>query len=394
MKNTTKRIIATASAMAVISAMAGAANAQGNEIYINNQLLANSEVKVIDNAKFIPLRAICENLGFEVNWIEESRTIELVKLPVYVTCSPDRDGYTFARTAPMLLGSAPHLIDNLTYVPMNFIDEILQGEITDENGNLHITYGEVLEVTAPEITGTVCEIIYEDEKPVQLVLGDIDDVESQKVLNLNEELQARVLELGIEVGTAIVATTEEAMTMSIPPQYIAISLELEVKEGAVLEGTVCDLIYEDDKLVQLVIGDKEDVNTQSAFNLSEEIAAKVIEDGITIGSYVIVETTDIATMSIPPQFIAVSVTAAERENHEVSGTVCELVYEEDKLVQIIIGDKEDVYSQTAFNLTEEIAAKAIEDGIEVGSEITVVTTDLMTMSIPPQMIPVSVTINK
>ena len=70
---------------------------------------------LVEGNTYIPLRAICEKLGFEVNWVAESRTVELVKLPLFITFSVDEDGYTFAKTAPMKLGSAPVIVNDRTY---------------------------------------------------------------------------------------------------------------------------------------------------------------------------------------------------------------------------------------------------------------------------------------
>ena len=204
MKNSTKKIIAVTSASAILVSLASIvqANESGN-IYINNTALENVKIQKSNDTVMLPLRSICENLGFEVNWIDESRTIELVKMPIYITCSPDRDGYTFAKTAPQLLGSAPQLIDDVTYVPMNFVNEILQGEIYEENGNYYISYGDVQDKAT--ISGAVCDMIYEEDKLVQIVIGDKDDVMTQTILNLTEEIANKVKELGIDVGSQISA---------------------------------------------------------------------------------------------------------------------------------------------------------------------------------------------
>lgn len=307
MKNNVKRIIATTAVAALTASLATIVGAtEQNNIYINGALIENEEIKVIESKKFIPLRAICEQLDFTVEWDNESRTIAISSMPLYITCSPDRDGYTFARTAPMLLGDAPKLIDDRTYVPINFVEEILKGDLEETEDGISILYGEIAQHGT--VSGSICDMIYEDEKLVQIVIGDKDDVMSQTILNLTEDMATKALELGFEIGSEITAKITETMTMSIPPQvipteFVTAFTEPDVKaESVEVSGTVCELIYnEEEKLVQIAIGDKEDVYSQTIFNLSDELSQKAIELDIKEGSKIKGTAAAMQTMSIPPQ---------------------------------------------------------------------------------------------
>ena len=312
MKNSTKKIIAVTSASAILVSLASIvqANESGN-IYINNTALENVKIQKSNDTVMLPLRSICESLGFEVNWIDESRTIELVKMPIYITCSPDQDGYTFAKTAPQLLGSAPQLIDDVTYVPMNFVNEILQGEIYEENGNYYISYGDVQDKAT--ISGAVCDMIYEEDKLVQIVIGDKDDVMTQTILNLTEEIANKVKELGIDVGSQISAEVQDLATLSIPPQMIPVSIEIaetihEEAETDDIIGVICELVYEDDKLVLIIIGDKENPLSQTALNLSDELSAQAVEAGVKEGMTITGTASAMKTRSIPAQQPMISIT--------------------------------------------------------------------------------------
>lgn len=239
MKNTTKKILAVLSAT-TIALTASLAMAQDDEImlisengespiYVNDVLL-DKTTKNVGESEFLPLRAVCEALGFEVQWIEESRTIEIVKLPIYITCSPDRDGYTFARTAPMLLGSAPTIIDDLTYVPQNFIDEIVGYSLIAEDGAYYIA-SPVEEPVAEtvEVTAEIVELIYdENDKLVQIVTGDKENPMEQLIFNLSEELIENADSLNLEVGKTFVGDAAMLQTMSIPPQQPLLTIT-EVK---------------------------------------------------------------------------------------------------------------------------------------------------------------------
>lgn len=239
MKNTSKKIIAVLSAT-TLALSASLAMAEDKDIMLIsenpdskifvNDILLDKTTKTVGDIEFLPLRAVCEALGFEVQWIEESRTIEIVNLPVYITCSPDRDGYTFARTAPMLLGAAPTLIDDLTYVPQNFIGEIVDASLIAEDGAYYIaTAVEEPEAETVEVTATIVELIYnEEEKLVQLVTGDKEDPMNQLIFNLSEELIEKASELGLEVGKTFTGEAAMLQTMSIPPQQPLLTIT-EVK---------------------------------------------------------------------------------------------------------------------------------------------------------------------
>lgn len=396
MKNNVKRIIATATAAASVIAAASMATAQENDkLYINGKLSENGSIEVVGEKKYLPLRAICEGLGFDVEWDDASRKIIISSIPVYITCSPDRDGYTFAKTAPMLLGEAPKLINDRTYVPMNFIEEILDGKLEEKADGINVVYAEVEEKN--EVSGTICEIVYDGEKPTQLVLGDKDDVNSQTVLNLSDELSAKVKELGLKVGTKIVAEVTDLATASLPPQMIPVSISVaeateDVKDTVEISGTVCELVYDNDKLVQIITGEKDDPHTQKAYNLSEELAETVKKLGIKEGSR-IAGTADAAqTRSIPPQQTLYTVELLR--SVEVSGTVCEVVYENDKPVQLVTGEKDNPTNQLVFNLSDELSKKVVELGIKEGTKIKGTAKDMVTMSIPPQQPLLTIEIDK
>lgn len=319
MKNTTKKIIAVLSAatIALSASIAMAQDAKHDvmlisakvpQLYVNDTLLENATVHTVDDKEFLPLRAICEALGFTVNWINESRTIEIVDLPLYVTCSPDRDGYTFARTAPMLLGSAPLLIDDTTYVPVNFVDEIIKHELKNENGNIYIS----TPVEKVEVSGEIVELIYdENDKLVQIVTGDAEDVMNQVIFNLSEELTESAKELNLEVGMTIKGIAVALQTMSIPPQQPLLTLEIAEIAPETIEVTaeIVELVYDENKtLVQIVTGDKEDPTKQLIFNLSEELSKNASELDLEVGKTISGKAMALQTMSIPAQQPLVEIT--------------------------------------------------------------------------------------
>lgn len=214
---------------AVLSVSAFASLTQANgKVYVNGEEIKPTYIENEEGKKFIPLRSVCENLGFEVNWIEEERKIEIVKLPLYITCTPDEDGYTFSRMAPQPLGEKPMLVEGTTYVPTAFVEQILGGTLADGE-DISINYG------APTATVTVTEI-----KDNQITA--VDDERGEIIIMVDEETLI-FNEAGSEIALSELDTKkklevmyDDAMTMSLPPITRAIKIMETAEAAAALEG--------------------------------------------------------------------------------------------------------------------------------------------------------------
>lgn len=90
----------------------------------------------------VPLREVGEALGYEVNWDVEKRAAQLTKGAQWTEVvigegTVGEDNYNFAKMI-VKLGTPPVLKDSTAYVPVNFIEEILQRDIGLEDGMLKI----------------------------------------------------------------------------------------------------------------------------------------------------------------------------------------------------------------------------------------------------------------
>ena len=312
MKNTSKKILASLLTSTFLIGATAYANAKNDimlisenqpKIYIDDNLVENATIQNIGGKNFFPLRAICEALGLTVEWINETRTIEIVNLPIYITCSPDRDGYTFARTAPILLGTAPVLLDDTTYVPSNFIDEILGHTYSYDNLDAYINTNSSQQAETVEVSATIVDLIYEDKKLIQIVTGDKEDPMNQLIFNVSDEIAQNEKSLGLEIGKSFTGVAAGMQTMSIPAQQplLEITAVNEQIETVEVSATIVDLIYKDEKLFQIVTGDKEDPMNQLIFNVSDEIAQNEKSLGLEIGKSFKGIAASIQTMSIPAQ---------------------------------------------------------------------------------------------
>lgn len=101
------------------------ANLNG-EIVVNGEIIDAPAPYLIDNddalVVMVPLRAIAEKLGFDVNWDAE---VKGIRIGAATNLWIDKDEYVVGRMAPISLGVAPELIDGVTYVPMSFFRDVI-----------------------------------------------------------------------------------------------------------------------------------------------------------------------------------------------------------------------------------------------------------------------------
>lgn len=306
-----KKLIGITMAAALAFSTAVTASADGN-ITVNGK---NIDKTYIENGgvKMIPLRAVCESLGFTVDWDGEARKIEISKLPMYITCSPDKDGYTFAKTAPQLLGTAPVLKDGTTYVPVSFISEIMEGSV--ENGDdLKISLSDV--AVEPENAAASVYITEINKEAKSITVKDFD--RGTVCVNITDEteiIDSKGEKLSFDALTderQIKITYNDAMTASLPPITNAVKIEVtdEIPQE-IVSGAVTEIVKENDKVTQLEI---ENGDRKIVLNISDETEIKdaagkpVKAEDIKKEDYLSVMTTGISTRSIPPQMTAVKIT--------------------------------------------------------------------------------------
>lgn len=71
----------------------------------------------------VPLRPVADELGLKIVWEGQSKSI---RVGIGATLTIDKDHYTFARMAPIKLGTAPEVVDGTTFLPLDFFTQVLQ----------------------------------------------------------------------------------------------------------------------------------------------------------------------------------------------------------------------------------------------------------------------------
>lgn len=285
------------------------------KIFVNGTML-DADTYADGDHVMLPLRAICEALGYEVGYDAESTMISLTRGAHYITMYPTKDEYTFSKMAPMSLGIAPQLVDDRTYVPVSFVANILQSAscTVDQNGEIKITDPKEEEATYRVATAT-------------------EDVKDGKVLVMDEilgEVEVTFTEETVFQGIALsdikkdiefmVEYVDNATTMSLPPQAVAknvMSVELyeeinlpEEVASVAFSGTITE-VGEDFVLVETENGDirlnvSEETNIHHAMN-RRLYRINDLEAGMKIsGTH-----SEAATFSIPPQSAAFEIVISE-----------------------------------------------------------------------------------
>lgn len=274
-----------------------------------NDAAASINAKEFGGNLMLPLRSICESLGMNVSWDGDTRTITIEKLPVYITCTPDADGYTFAKTAPQLLGSAPVLDNGTTYVPMNFAQDILGAALTHENGVVSISTDVSAPEAAPKMAANEAVLTAIGESDITVYDFNLGEV----VVNITDEtvindVEGNAIEAkDIPDGSLLQINYAEFMTMSLPPITNAAKIKIKTAEQyEILTATVA-AVEANDGYTSITIGDKEEPMSQTVLNLAVDSkladvdGSRIEHTALTEGSEIIAAVSTISTRSLPPQ---------------------------------------------------------------------------------------------
>ena len=89
-----------------------------------------------DGTVLLPVRAIVESLGYQVEWNGEDESVR-VGAAIYMTIGSDE--YTVGRMVPIKLDAAAELINDRTYAPLSFYNTILHLDSDDSCGILMLS---------------------------------------------------------------------------------------------------------------------------------------------------------------------------------------------------------------------------------------------------------------
>lgn len=94
----------------------------GKQIKLKNKMYKSQDVLMM------PIREVAESLGYKVGWNNTTRQAELTKGAQYLTATANQDMYSKAKMI-VKLGKASELKAGTTFVPVSFIEEVMDLEI-------------------------------------------------------------------------------------------------------------------------------------------------------------------------------------------------------------------------------------------------------------------------
>lgn len=186
---------------------------------LNGAVADGVSAETLNGVSMIPLRAVAEEFGYTVTWKEDDQSITLTKGAVYIRIAIGEDAYALSRRAAQPLGSAPVLKDDCTtYVPLNFVTEILGGYYSEnEDGTYKIVDPSIVSVSAVNEDGSLTVLdSYRGEVIVHIAEDTVIEANG-KAASVSDIKPDMVL--GVEYAPA--------MTASIPPQTTAVKITLE-----------------------------------------------------------------------------------------------------------------------------------------------------------------------
>ena len=104
----------------------------GKEIKLENEIYES------ENTFMLPIREVGESLGYETLWNPQTNQVELTKGTNMVTTTLNEDMYSFSKMI-VKLGKASEVKEGLTFVPVSFLDEVMQFDVdTTKNDVINI----------------------------------------------------------------------------------------------------------------------------------------------------------------------------------------------------------------------------------------------------------------
>ena len=275
-------------------------SAQADLISVNGAILEKPFVKDDQGDLMLPLKSVAEALGYQVNWNNETRTVELIKGARYITVSTKENAYTFSKMAPTELSKMALLKNGSSFVPEDFITEMLEayGSLTDKIYAIESNLSDNINTSGYEITS-----IEKDRIIVKQGDGESHILFNAETLITDYATQKEIKVSDLKVGDILKITHPSIMIMIYPAQYSASHIE-RINGTGFTEGHILQ-VNEDSILVK-------GYNMDIQFNISKETVLKN-NAGVTSlaslkpGNKVKVYHSLAMTKSLPPQSAATEI---------------------------------------------------------------------------------------
>ncbi len=193
--------------------------------------IENSSVIICNDIDYMPVRAVAEAMGLNVEWQGETKTVIISNGgPLYITFSIGTNGYTKAKTAAVPYDGEPVLENNITYIPVDTFESLIGYDIvkTENSYNIITVYNEEETEEESSADTAVGEAVVASISENEITVTDSE--RGEVVLILNDETLIKdkngdtVSVDEIKEGTRITVEYGGEMTLSLPPENNPVSI--------------------------------------------------------------------------------------------------------------------------------------------------------------------------
>ena len=183
-------------------------------LYKDAEIEGLNKLVDVDGVTMLPLSSTLKALGYEVTWNDETRSVEINKGAQWTSIKIGENAYFKNKMAARPLSAAPVVMDGSTYVPVEFLVEILGIAVQVEEGSLILTDHEAL-----IHSGYVTDIQMDETGTKTITISSEKDSKDYMNMTVIHTSPAYTYyNKDVEVGAFIRVASPMVMTMSLPPQ--------------------------------------------------------------------------------------------------------------------------------------------------------------------------------
>lgn len=176
------------------------------------------ELDIVDfeNVNMVHIRPVLEAFGYEVKYIKENNSVEIINGPYHSIVREGENSYYKLKMAPRKLTSAPVIKGGKMYIPVEFIPTMTNIGMKIEDGKV-FAFDEQIAIHSGYI-GNIEDA--DNGKRITLTDESLEfDMNTSTIIHVSE---ATIINASLDVGTQIEVISPPVMTMSLPAQTGAI----------------------------------------------------------------------------------------------------------------------------------------------------------------------------
>jgi hypothetical protein len=182
-------------------------------IVINGEILKKNPT-VVNGNLMIPLRETLETLGYEINWNNDTRSVDIHKSSQWTSIKINENRYFKNRMAPQPLSHAPVIIDGSTYIPVEFLNIILDLGLSVNEGNLTVSENDMA-----IHSGYIQTIDYKADGKISITISSKEMPDNLSDLTIiHASTDTTYFNTTLKQGKLIHVVSPPIMTMSLPGQ--------------------------------------------------------------------------------------------------------------------------------------------------------------------------------